>query len=635
MDNKVYIVLTAQDKASSVVKGFDKQTEQTFDKMRANADKASTGMGGSLQKLKQHWLAVAAAMAGVILGLKKCVTAASDLQEVTSKFEVVFADQIKRAEEWSAALVEGYAMSTRESKQYLSSIQDLLVPMGMQRDLAGQLSFEITKLAADLGSFNNLPTAQVMADIQSALVGNYETMKKYGVVINATMVQEQALAMGLAKTGKELTVAQKAYVAYTMIVKDSEAAVGDMARTSDEYANTVKRWEAATEDLAASIGASLLPALTITFSWLAKIVQEYNKFLNIGRLEALRQQYADVQEQLDALKQQYEYGQRFAHVLEAQGHSVAEANRMYEEQIAVLERRLDLIAKSINEENRLAAVAAKGGAGAGGAPPPGAPPPAGKPLYSEAELEAARIGLATINYELGIFQLQGEAAWASYLASLAAVDAAGYEELRIAGIEATKQAELDLAAAVDAGMEETTESLKGHFDLQKTLADATARSMHATFSNVFFDAFTGKLKTLGDYWDAFCMAMFRTFADMLAAMAVKWLMLKMGFGIATGGWGFLMHEGGVVGETAAPRRIMPATTFATAPRLHGGLKSDEYPVILQQGEEVIPAGEGYGADDAPLLQVTLVADGRELTKLMIRRTEIDSTLLNRLRKALR
>ena len=33
---------------------------------------------------------------------------------------------------------------------------------------------------------------------------------------------------------------------------------------------------------------------------------------------------------------------------------------------------------------------------------------------------------------------------------------------------------------------------------------------------------------------------------------------------------------------------MPAYAFAGAPRLHSGLAADEYPAILQRGEEVIP-----------------------------------------------
>jgi len=286
MANKVYITLEVDDRGTAVVKGFDKNTQKAFDNMKAQAHKASTGMGGSLQKLKQHWLAVTAVMTVAILAAKKIidvaqkwVDAASNLQEVTSKFNVVFKDQIKRAEEWAATLVKSYAMSRREAKQYLASMQDLLKPMGMASKEAGKLSYEVVKLAADLGSFNNMPTAQVMGDIQSALVGNYETMKKYGVVLNATVVQEKALAMGLAGTKEELTAAHKAQAAYSLIVGGSKDAIGDMARTSGDYANVSKKLEGKIEDVSAALGNKLIPRLTDVKKGLIEVIDLTMKWL--------------------------------------------------------------------------------------------------------------------------------------------------------------------------------------------------------------------------------------------------------------------------------------------------------------------------------------------------------------------
>ena len=54
--------------------------------------------------------------------------------------------------------------------------------------------------------------------------------------------------------------------------------------------------------------------------------------------------------------------------------------------------------------------------------------------------------------------------------------------------------------------------------------------------------------------------------------------------------GSLFHSGGVVGETLATRRAVPAHLFAGAPRFHNGLMPDEFPAILQKGEIVLPKG---------------------------------------------
>ena len=253
-----------------------RQVETAGNKMRTSLDSAAKQMGKVLT------VALVAATAVVVYELQKvgreAIKAASDLEETTSKFNTVFKGQEKIAQEWSKTLVDSYAMSTRESKQFLASIQDLLVPMGMNATEAGKMSFEVVKLAADLGSFNNLPTAQVMMDIQSALVGNFETMKKYGVVLNETVVKEKALAMGLIKTGETLNANQKAQVAYALMVKGSAAAIGDMARTSEGYANQLKSLNATYEDFLAVIGEKLLPVATKVVSvmrdWL-KVNQDF------------------------------------------------------------------------------------------------------------------------------------------------------------------------------------------------------------------------------------------------------------------------------------------------------------------------------------------------------------------------
>lgn len=190
------------------------------------------------------------------------VNAASDLQETTGKFDVVFEGSEKAAAGFVNTLTEGYLMSTREARYFLASIQDLLVPMGMNKEKAADLSFEVVKLATDLGSFNNLPTAKVMEDIQSGLVGNYETMKKYGVVLKATVVDEKALAMGLADSKKEITANDRALAAYTLIVEGSQAAIGDVTRTQMNYANQTKQFHANTEELLGKMGEKILPGVT-------------------------------------------------------------------------------------------------------------------------------------------------------------------------------------------------------------------------------------------------------------------------------------------------------------------------------------------------------------------------------------
>jgi len=260
------------------IKADIKTLKPGLDKARKTVGSSVDGMLNKISQITFRAAIVGAAAfsAAVVYNLKKSVDAASNLQEVTSKFETVFKNQIPIAEKWSKELVAGYAMSTREAKQYLSSVQDLLVPMGMQAEAAGRMSNEVVKLSADLASFNNVPTAQAMADIQSALVGNFETMKKYGVILNETVIKQEALAQGLWNGKGMVDANTKAQVAFELMLRGSAAALGDQQKTMGSYANQMKQLTANLEEIRAKIGESLLPALT-------EIVLSMNEWVKVNK----------------------------------------------------------------------------------------------------------------------------------------------------------------------------------------------------------------------------------------------------------------------------------------------------------------------------------------------------------------
>lgn len=200
----------------------------------------------------------------------------SDLQETQGKFDVVFRGMGATSEAWAESLQDDYAMAETESKKYLSSIQDLLVPTGMMRGEAGKLSNAFVKMAADLGSFNNRETVEVVRDIQSALQGSSETMAKYGINVKAAKVEAEIFRTGMASTKSEITDAHKAQAIYNIMMREGSDAVGDMARTSDSYANQLKKAEANVTDLKTTIGEGLLPVAS-------DMISDFNEWFKVNK----------------------------------------------------------------------------------------------------------------------------------------------------------------------------------------------------------------------------------------------------------------------------------------------------------------------------------------------------------------
>lgn len=80
----------------------------------------------------------------------------------------------------------------------------------------------------------------------------------------------------------------------------------------------------------------------------------------------------------------------------------------------------------------------------------------------------------------------------------------------------------------------------------------------------------------------------------------------------------MLHGGGMAGSSSGPRRLVPSSLFANAPRFHGGtgyVKPGEYPAILKAGERVLNPAEtrAYQRGGEPTVNVNIVNSTGEKT----------------------
>lgn len=235
-----------------------------FNREMKHSQKSVRGLSSSLGGLgtQLRYFAVAIGSAVLVGGVMKLIQAASAMEEVSSKFEAVFKEQTAAAEAWAIDYAAAVGRSTTETKKFLSSMQDTFVPLGFARDNARLLSQEVVKLAVDLGSFNDTLDADSLRDLQSALVGNHETMRKYGVIITQISLDQKLLSMGFRKSTQGATEQQKVMARLQIMMASTTDAQGDAIRTAGSYANQLKGLKGAISDAAVVLGEGLLPAAT-------------------------------------------------------------------------------------------------------------------------------------------------------------------------------------------------------------------------------------------------------------------------------------------------------------------------------------------------------------------------------------
>jgi hypothetical protein len=212
---------------------------------------------------------------------KQMVDMASSVEEMQSKSSVVFGKFVDSVRGQLEQFGNEVGRSTHELEQMASSIQDTFVPMGFARGEASKLSIQLTKLAVDVASFNNASDTETMMAFQSALVGNHETVRRFGVVITEATLKQELLRMGINKNAKDVTNAEKVQARLNLIIAGTSDAQGDATRTSGSFANSSKALSSAIDELIVTSITPLLPALTNIVIGFTNTVKATEDFLRV------------------------------------------------------------------------------------------------------------------------------------------------------------------------------------------------------------------------------------------------------------------------------------------------------------------------------------------------------------------
>jgi hypothetical protein len=262
--NEVEIVVKSRDDSKAGIdsarSGTRKLAKDLDDTDKASR-RASAGVGGVRGVIKDlvPTASVAAAAVGAF-GLKTAFMA-SDLNETLSKSKVIFGQGAAEIEKWGATAARAFGLSQQEAVANASSLGDMFSQMGVGAGETLKMSKGIVELAGDLASFHNADPTDVIEAQTAAFRGEYDSLQRFVPTINAAAVQTEALAASGKTNADQLTAAEKATAAYTLMLRGTTAAQGDFARTSDGAANQARILAAEAKDAAAQVGGALQPAL--------------------------------------------------------------------------------------------------------------------------------------------------------------------------------------------------------------------------------------------------------------------------------------------------------------------------------------------------------------------------------------
>ena len=233
-----------------------------FDVDDASFKKAEKGVADFKNKATKVLgaIGVGLSITGIAKGIKDCVALSSEVEEMQNKFDVVFQGMTDDVEDWAQSYADAIGRNKNDIKSYLADQQNLLVGFGMTREAGADLSKQMTTLALDLASFANIDETSAVEAMTKAVMGESESAKRLGAVLNDSTREQAMLSMGLKGTYNSLDQLTKMQVNYQAILSQSPDAIGDCERSLGSYASTAKSFQAKLKELKTIIGQFFIPS---------------------------------------------------------------------------------------------------------------------------------------------------------------------------------------------------------------------------------------------------------------------------------------------------------------------------------------------------------------------------------------
>lgn len=259
-------------KTTNNLKSLEKEASKsnvTLSKISTSAGKVGEVAGNISNKMMPVTLAIAGAgVAAVKMG--------SDYNESLNKVEVAFKSNSKEVEAWSKTTLDKFGIASGTALDMAALFGDMSTSMGLSTGKAADMSTKLVGLAGDLASFKNIGIDEASTALKSIFTGETESLKELGIVMTQQNLQEYAASQGIKKKIQDMTQQEQVQLRYNYVLKQTQNAQGDFARTSDGTANSTRVFTESVKELAQDFGQQLLPIITPIIQKAAELIKQFS-----------------------------------------------------------------------------------------------------------------------------------------------------------------------------------------------------------------------------------------------------------------------------------------------------------------------------------------------------------------------
>lgn len=294
-----------RDKLSSHQKEL-KRTSQYYEDMEDAAEDAYSSMGEGAQSLEGRINKIRSlvtgitdaflALAGVDMGsfLADGAKGAIDYVENMNLFEVAMGSSIDKGRAFVNQMQEVYGMDPSNIARYAGYFYQLTDAIGMSEEASASVSLSMTKAANDIASLFNDDIQTVVDNLSAGMQGMSRAVRKYGMDIRVTTLQQTALQYGLKGQVENMSEANREALRYITMIQQVQNALnqtttaldgtttelGDFARNIETPANQLRIFKEQMSQLGRAVGTFIVAPLAKALPFINGFIMALRTLVN-------------------------------------------------------------------------------------------------------------------------------------------------------------------------------------------------------------------------------------------------------------------------------------------------------------------------------------------------------------------
>lgn len=283
-----------------------KETSDGYSDMESSSQRASSSMMTNANALASSMGAVKNVVGGIVdsfftlagvqVGdlLAEGAKGAIDYVENLNLFNVAMGASVDKGNAFVNKMQEVYGMDPSNIYRYTGYFYQLTDAIGMSEEASATMSLSMTKAANDLASLFNTDIETVVNDLSSGMQGMTRSVRKYGMDIRATTLEQTAMKYGLEGNVETMSEANRQALRYITMLEQAQNALhqttgavdgtsgelGDFARNIESPANQLRIFKEQMSQLGRAIGNFIVAPLQKALPYVNGFIMSLRTLVN-------------------------------------------------------------------------------------------------------------------------------------------------------------------------------------------------------------------------------------------------------------------------------------------------------------------------------------------------------------------